>query len=343
MASGGDLTVAVHDDLHAITPIGWDKMVAAAGAPIFYDSRYLTAYQQFPLGPIARFGYLAVTEPGADLPVAVVPLTLHLAADPFGRLRGTYPGIECEPALLSHVWHCYDTQIVGGAGRPEVAEAIVAALADLAMAWQARWYGFVNVERGSATANALTAAGLGGVPLIDRFGTDLTGLTDLGDYLKRLAVRPRANITRMVRRAADNDMTTTVCAAHECDLDEVAELCGRTAARFGNTGFYPREAFAGFVTELGPLAHILAVRQRDRLVAVGVCLTDDRRFHTWTCGVDYAVTGNASPYAVLFAESMSLAIRLGLPVFEGGRSNEVFKTRHGLAVRHLDAHVRRVQ
>ncbi len=119
-------------------------------------------------------------------------------------------------------------------------------------------------------------------------------------------------------------------------------MCGRTAARFGNPGFYPASTFVRFVSALGARAQVLAIRQHGRMVAVGVCLTDERRFHTWACGVDYNVSGNASPYALLFAESVALAIRLGSAVIEGGRSNAVFKTRHGLSIRHLDAYLSRV-
>ncbi|HVB43690.1 MAG TPA: GNAT family N-acetyltransferase [Streptosporangiaceae bacterium] len=337
------MTVQTYDDPEAISGIGWNELVRADAAPVFYQTGYLTAYSRSPLAVVDRFSYLVVRQAPAERPVAVVPVALHREADPLGGLRGIHPGVEHGPALLSHVWHCYDTRIVGlaalGEAGTDVAAVVVQALADLADRWGARWFGFVNVERGSATAAALTAAGLAGTHLVDRFRADLTGLTSFEGYLRRLGTRPRANLTRCARRAAEVGISTSITGAADCDLDEVAELCGRSAARFGNPGFYPTQTFASFVAGLGPLAHVLAVRQSGRLVAVGVCLTDERRFHTWTCGVDYDVVGNASPYTLLFAESVALAIRLGLPVLEGGRSNAVFKTRHGLAPCRLDAHL----
>lgn len=331
--------VEIHDDPRTAARAGWDAVVQAAGAPIFYQSAYLSAYHDAPLGEIDRFGYLVARGAPAEPPLAVVPVALYRYADPLGGLRRIHPGIERELALLSHVWHCYDTRLVGPTGRGDVVDAVLATIRDLASSWQARWCGFINVERGSPTAVALNTAGVPGAHLVDRFVANLAGLGCLADYLARLRPRARANLTRTMRRAADAGMATSVVPAAGADLAEIAELCGRTATRFGNTGFYPAGTFARFVTTLGPLAHIIEVRQGGRLVAAGVCLTDDQRFHTWTCGVDYDVSGSASPYAVLFVESVALALRLRRPVLEGGRSNEVFKQRHGLAVRHLDAHV----
>lgn len=333
------MPVEFHVDPRQAAQAGWDIVVKASGAPIFYRSDYLTAYHDAPLGDVDRFGYLIVKDPGGDLPVAVVPVALHRRADPLGGLRRIHPGIERGSALLSHVWHCYDTSLVGLADRTDIAAAVVAAMRDLAASWRAGWFGFVNVERGTATASALTAAGLPGAHLVDRFSADLTGLADLDSYLLRLAPRPRANLVRNARRASEAGITTDVGTSAGADLDEIAELCARTAARFGNGGFYPEGTFASFVRALGPVVHLLRIRQRGRLVAAGVCLVDECRFHTWTCGVDYDVTGNASPYTLLFSESVALAIKLGLPVLEGGRSNETFKRRHGLTRRHLDAHV----
>jgi len=333
-----DIAIDLYDDPHAAAAAGWDALAAAAVAPVFYRPAYLTAYHDAPLAPLDRVAYLVVRAGGE--PVAALPVALHPAADPLGGLRGAHPGIEDGPALLSHVWHCYDTRIVGATDRP-VVDAILGTLAELARAWGAPWYGLVNVERGGPTAAALTGAGLVGRHIIDRFATDLRGVADLDGFLARLGERPRANLRRTARRAAESGLTTTVGPATGADLTEIAELCGRTAARFGNAGFYPADTFVRFVRTLGPAAHVLQIRQRDRLVAAGVCLTDELRFHTWTCGVDYEVTGNASPYAVLYIESVRLAIALGRPVLEGGRSNEAFKRRHGLTARRLDAYLAR--
>lgn len=329
------ISVEVHDD----PPLAvWDDLVRTDGAPVFYDSAYLDAYRHDPLTDIARFGYLLARDRDGT-PVGALPVALHLEPDPLGQLARAVPDLG-GPALLSHVWHCYDARIVGAA-RADVVDALLAAAARLAVEWGAGWYGLVNVERSSPTAAALAAAGWTGAHLVDRWATDLTGVADLPGFLAGLGRSGRANLVRTARRAAEHGMVTAVGAPDTADLAEIAGLCQATAGRFGTGGFYPPDTFARFVTALGPRAHVIQVRQGGRLVAVGVCLADATRFHTWTCGVDYRVTGNASPYPVLFAQSVALALRLRRPVFEGGRGNETFKRRHGLRPRPLDAYLRR--
>jgi CelD/BcsL family acetyltransferase involved in cellulose biosynthesis len=332
------LVVEVHDTPSGAVRSGWDELVRASAAPVFYRSRYLSAYHDHPLADIDRFGYLMVRESGGR-PLAALPVARYARPDPVGALRAVDPAIASRPALLSHVWHCYDSQVVGAVRRADVVAAVLHAMRTLAVRWGAAWFGLVNVARDGPTAAALSAAGLPGRHLVDRFVADLTGLADFDGYLRRLRPRARANLVRNRRRADEAGLTCATLPVDEADLDEIARLCARTAARFGNVGFYPPATFARFVTALGDCAHVLEVRHAGRLVAVGVCLTDEHRFHTWTCGVDYDVPGRASPYTLLFAESVALALRLRRPVLEGGRSNGVYKERHGLRVRHLDAHL----
>ncbi|MCA1705915.1 MAG: GNAT family N-acetyltransferase [Actinobacteria bacterium] len=332
-----ELAVEVRYSCTDLEPAEWDEVVAAADAPVFYSHAYLTAYERDPLGEIHGFAYLMVRRRGTGSAVAVAPLYYQRYPDPLGCLYAAYPEVAGSPALLSHVWHCYDGQLASVVGAAPVLPAVLDTLREVGRRFGALWCGLVNVDRAGSTAAALRAAGQPMRHLVNRFAVDLVGLTDFDSYLARLGERARANLRRNARRAADAGVAARVRPVGEVDLDEIAELCGRTAARFGNTGFYPAARFGRFVTALGPSVQVIEVRQADRLVAVGVCLTDPARFHTWTCGVDYAVDGNFSPYAVLFAESVALALTLRRPILEGGRSNAVFKERHGLRARHLDA------
>jgi hypothetical protein len=326
------ITVEEYEDPGAVARAGWNDLVSADHAPVFYESAYLAAYHDHPLGDIARFSYL-IARDGDGRPVGGMPVALHRDPDPLHQLPIT------GTALLSHVWHCYDARVIG-AERPAVAAALLDTMARLAADWRADWYGLINVAKGTPTARSLARAGWAERHMSDRFVADLSGVAELSDYLARLRVSGRANLVRNGRRAADHAMFTTVGPATDADLAEIAALCEATSARFGGH-FYPKAVFARFVTALGPLAHVIQVRQRGRLVAVGVCLADATRFHAWTCGVNYSVTGNASPYAVLFAESIALASRLGRQFFEGGRGNETFKRRHGLTPIPVYAYVRR--
>lgn len=318
--------------IREIDAADWNFVVRESGAPVFYEHAYLRAYEQTPLTDVDAFAYFVVRDGGK--PVAVTPAYLQTAADPLRCLHAAYPEARDQPALLSHTWHCYDAHVPA---TTEVLPRLLDAMTRTASVFRAQWCGFVNVRRGSALSQSLRANGLPARHLLDRWTADLGGVTDYGHYLARLGQRARANLRRNERRSREAGVTIDVVPVEHAALDEFLLLCTKTASRFENNGFHPDPTFAAFVRGLGDLAHVIEVRQHDKLVAAGACLADSARLHTWTCGVDYAVDGNYSPYGVLFAESVKLAVRLGKRVFEGGRGNEVFNRRHGLSPRPLDA------
>ena len=328
------LRVEFSRSIREIDAADWDAVVHAAKAPVFYEHAYVSAYEQSPLTNIDSFAYFVVRD--KDKAVAVTPAYLQTAADPLRCLYEAYPEARDQPALLSHTWHCYDAHVPSAIGTKAIPNLLDAMLRT-ASVFRARWCGFVNVQRGSALGQELRSNGLPARHLIDRWAADLTGVTTYEHYLARIGERARANLRRNERRSTEAGVTIEVVDVAHAALDEITVLCGQTAMRFENGGFYPKATFGRFVKALGEAAHVIEVRQRGRLVAVGICLTDATRFHTWTCGVDYAIEGNYSPYGVLFAESVRLAIRLGKPVLEGGRSNAAFKQRHGMSPKHLDA------
>jgi predicted N-acyltransferase len=312
----------------------WDSVVHAGDAPVFYEHAYVSAYEQVPLTNTDYSGCFLVRD-GGQL-VGVLPVHLQSAPNPLRGLHEAYPEARGAAVLLSHTWHCYDAHVPATA---EVLPLLLDAMATAASMFGARWYGFVNVQRGNALSQGLRAAGLPARHLTDRWAT---GLTTYENYLAKLGIRARANLRRNERRSREADVTVEVLPADHAALDEISRLCTKTAIRFDSSGFYPGSTFTRFVTALGDLVHVIEVRQHRKLVAAGVCLADATRFHTWTCGVDYAVDGRYSPYGVLFAESVKLAIRLGKTTLEGGRDNAAFKRRYGLSPRHLDAVLIRV-
>jgi predicted N-acyltransferase len=267
-----------------------------------------------------------------------VPLYLMPRPDPLGKLAAAFPVGPAEPALLSASWHCYDGTLVA----PELSGDLVAAVLDgmkaAAVTLGARWFGFVNVERGGPTSAALAAAGLPLAFLEDRYATDLSGVDDLDGWLARLGPRYRQNVRRRRRRAADAGLTLTVGTTGDVDVAEAAALCRATAGGFDNSSFYPAGVFERFLARLAPVTRVIEARHGGRLVGVCVCLLDAGRLHTWIGGYDHAGAGaNVSPYTVVFAEAVELALALGRPVLEGGRRNEAYKLRYGLSPRRLDA------
>jgi predicted N-acyltransferase len=321
--------VEFSNSIKEVDAADWNSVVHASGAPVFYEHAYVSAYEQAPLTNADYSGCFVVRD--GEKPVAVLPIYLQSAVNPLRRLHEAYPEAAGQRVLLSHTWHCYDAHVPATA---EVLPRLLHAMTRAASVLEAHWWGFVNVERGSALSQQLRAAGLPARHLTDRWATRLTTYER---YLSGLGIRARANLRRNERRSKEAGVTVEVLPADHAALDEISLLCAKTATRFDTSGFYPGSTLTKFVLALGGLAHVIEVRQHGRLVAAGICLADATRFHTWTCGVDYAVDGRYSPYGVLFAESVKLAIRLGKTTLEGGRGNADFKRRYGLSPRHLDA------
>jgi len=335
--AGDEFDVQVVDRIGSVDAVAWDAAVDAHRLPVFYSRPFLDAYERYPLTGIAEATYLLVRRRGdPGPPAAVLPAYLQTRPDPLGCLTPAYPATAGQPALLSHVWHCYDARIGGAATSPGLAVAVVSALRRKARELGAPWCGLVNVHRDGPTATALAGAGLPLRHLVDRFAAEVAGLTDLEHFLARSA-RPRAggNLRRYRRRAAEHGVTSAVVPVDEADLPAVAALCRQSSGKHGSHSYYPADRFERFVAALGPAARVIEVRQHDRLLSAGVCLLDDHRLHCWAGGADYRVDGNFSPYYLMFADSIALALRLHRSTFEGGRGNAEFKLRHGLVARPL--------
>jgi predicted N-acyltransferase len=331
-----ELVVERTDELDQIDPGEWDRVITEADAPVFYSHAFVAAYDRFPLAPIDGQTYLVVRRRADGAAVAVVPAYLQTRPDPTGCLAAAYPDVR-GTALLSHAWHCYDGRLAAIVEHEELVPAVLDALRSAARSFGAEWFGLVNVGRDGATGNALRAAGLPMRHLVDRFTMDLRGMACFDDYLNRLGHNSRHNMRRNLRRAAEAGVTTEVLPVSGAQLDEIAALSAATAARFGNTAFYRPDTFADFVRALGPSAGAIEVRQHGRLVSHVVYLIDEQRFHAWTGGVDYEVDGGFSAYRVMHAAFVSLAVKLGRSILEGGRGNAAFKEPHGMRPLPLDA------
>ena len=185
----------------------WDSLVHASGAPVFYEHAYISAYEQAPLIN-ADYSACFLMWDGEKL-VGMLPVYLQSAVNPLRRLHEVYPEARGGPALLSHTWHCYDTHVPATA---EVLPVLLDAMAQAASALGARWYGFVNVQRGGALSRDLRAAGLPARHLTDRWVTDLGSYEN---YLARLGIRARANLRRNERRSREAGVAIEIFKASD--------------------------------------------------------------------------------------------------------------------------------
>jgi Acetyltransferase (GNAT) domain len=324
------VSVRLHDSIRSVSAV-WDEAVRASSAPVFYERRYLEAYEDVPLVAVERCAYLVATRDGA---AAVLPAFVVAKMDPLGALAAAFPDVPSGRGLVTPGWHCYDGRIPATRPGSELVADLADALADLAHEAGIEWGALVNFTDG---------AGLGGTKatIDERFLLDLARFESAEAYVASLPPKVRQNVRRWRRRAEEAGATITVGHAADADLDGIVELARATAAKYGAGDFYRAGPFQRFVRALGDAAVAIEVRLGDRLLSGGVCLVDAERFHTWTCGVDYDADPPFSPYTLLFVESVRAAFERGLPVLEGGRRNAEYKLRYGLRRQPLDGYLLR--
>src|SRR4051812_22561326 len=183
---------------------GWDDLVTADRAPLFYRPDVLRAYHHHPLRDVLSAFYLTVRREGGDDPIAVLPVYLQPADDPLGVLAAILPGFRPagRPLLLSHVWHWYDTHLPAQELTLDVVDAVCGELAQLAAVTGAQGLGFMNVADGSKLAAALRATGQEPQMIDARHVMDLGGFDSVDAYLTSIPAHARQDLRRHARRAA---------------------------------------------------------------------------------------------------------------------------------------------
>jgi hypothetical protein len=320
---------------------GWNELVTACGAPVFYRSEFLRAFERMPLHGVSKWCYLVGVgvDDGLGPPRFGLPVWVQRGVDPMRMLADHFPAMAGETMVLSHVWHCYDTHLPAHALDIATVRAVLDALRRVADEAGAAGFGFVNVSADGALARALDGIGVRGVDVDRRFTADLSGFACLDDYINTLGHKERNNLRRYLRRARDADVRVTFGDPTDGDLDEFVALARANAAKYDNAGYYQPGLFQDFVRALGPAARLLEMRYRGKLAGAFIALLDDHRFHVWAGGHDYAAIPRVSPFYLGFTHLLREAIDADFPVLEAGRRNEPFKTRYGMRPRTVRAYL----
>jgi predicted N-acyltransferase len=222
---------------------------------------------------------------------------------------------------------------------PEIVDDVLHALRrETSRAGIAR-FGFINVERGTPTADALVSAGLDGTRLDVRYWLDLTRFGHESDYLAALRPSARLEYRRHLRRAEEAGVEVVERHASADEGAERMRLFELSMARLGSPGYYSAERIAAFLRDMRTQARVVEVMLDDDLLALGVLFVDSTKVYTWAAGYDRERRLPFSPYYVLHAASVRLGLRLGVPALEGGRRNGRFKERYGMAPKILYAHM----
>lgn len=331
------IRVRTYQSIEDADPNRWDGLVSRCGAPLFYRSAFLRAFERFPLHDVRRRVYLTGEDERGAL-VFASPLYVLKDADPMGILRDHFPGYCDKTVLVNHVWHCYDTWLPAERLDPEVVSTMLASMADLAVDHGAALWGFTNVDGHGALSRALGALGLAGVEVEQRFVADLSAVADLDGYLAGLEQRVRSNLKRYARIAERVGLTARVVDVEQADLEGFVDLARTGAAKYNNADYYRPGVFDAFLRALGAHVRVLEQRLDGRLIGAAVLLVDGSALHWWVCGNDYRAVPQISPFYLAFLGAVGEALREGKSSLEAGRRNPRFKTRHGLRPRPVLAH-----
>jgi Acetyltransferase (GNAT) domain len=300
---------------------------AAGASEFYYGHEFLRAYENEPIQPVHDVYYIEVVD-DHGAPIALTPC--YVQGDPL-RALGLRDG---ELALLSHVWHCSDTQLASTRTTPDVAATIAEAMRGIAAAAGLSRFGFINVAAGSPSAEALAAAGLPGIDLDTRYVMDLAGLGDWEGYLAALRPSARHEYRRQLRRADDAGVAIVHRAPGSPEDPESLQIFETLMERVGSAGYYSKERISAFLTYTPSCARMIEVVLDGTLLAKAIVMVESRKIHAWAGGYDRDRDERAdlpfSSYYVLMAAIMKLGFSLGVPILEGGRRNAAFKTRFGM-------------
>ncbi len=335
------MKVEVHSSLEKVGVERWNDLMAACGAPVFYYSSFLTAFERLPLHAVREFHYIVGVGESGDLQFGF-PAFLLDGTDPMRVLATHFAELTGKPVLLSHVWHCYDSWLPARQLDEATIRPAIEAFEDVARQLRVTAYGFVNVAGDGALAAALDNAGLSGKQIDRRFNVDLRPFGDPDAYLKHLGHSSRSAAHKCQNRAEIAGVRTRFVDIASGDVDGFIKLARANAAKYNNSDYYRPGLFGEFVGMLGAQAKLLEIHQGDRLIGASVCLTDARRFHFWACGSDYEAIPRVSPFYLAFLAILSEALRTGAPLLEAGRRNETFKLRYGFSPHPVHAHIARL-
>jgi predicted N-acyltransferase len=327
------IDIRVHERFGEIDAEEWDCFIEAVGAPAFYSSAFLSAYERSPLQAAQAIFYIVLRERAGKQLLAVLPAYLQSIDDPAGDVSSVVKAPETGSGLilLTHVVHCYDSYLPSVELNSMIVGKIVAALADLAAQTRADYFGFLHVDAASPLPELLREVGMRIVPMESRFNRNVTEFKDVDGYIAAMpSSKARRNLRRCYRQAGQHDMTVEVGDGTVDHLASAVELCHLTAAQHGTPTYYPPATMPDFIAGLGTTVDVISVKQRDVLIAAAISLKDRYRYHFWACGIRAGEYGPISPFSLLFHRAIHETTQAGIPVLECGRGNEIFKYRHGL-------------
>jgi predicted N-acyltransferase len=169
--------------------------------------------------------------------------------------------------------HCYESTILAHNQSPELYQLILTHLKKLAEEKNVKYYGILNV----LDKNLMTSAHQINYQvnhMWDRFYVDFSKFKHIEDFLLQLTGKGRQLYRSQLRKFEQSNATAVVESAPFKNLQEVVELCYETTSKYGTGDYYPKEAFAKFITTCGDLMRLISIYLNGKRVGVMIALLE---------------------------------------------------------------------
>ena len=321
-----DLTVQVLESIEQTAPAEWDEL---CGPRAFADHRWLRFTEQILIGHRPR--YLLVRR-RKRLEAAVVcsieeRFENRVLQRHAGWLLRRFPCVRCavpvsyQPGILT---------------RPDADEArpipaVLDAVRQLAVRERALFTTVGHLSPDTVTWSALTAAGCR--PLSRWMGTTLPiAWSSFGEYLASQPKSHRRAITR-TRRGAERD---GIVVCHRpwvvADAPVLWQLIQNVLQRHGALETYAADLLPCAAAIFGDDLHLLVAEQSGEAIGCVVMVRSQNDLLAKWIGLDYGRTWDTDTYRLLLAETVALAIELGVERLWLGATALETKRQFGVTV-----------
>jgi len=307
----------------------WDQLVRDCRASIFFDSHILTAIFHHSVEAPLAIRYFAVMD-GADLVAAAVAYALRTSIwwSYYEQLTGS-PDLFGGPwiAMPSVLTWNGDIPLRAGSDAAEVAALLVAAGRRFARDHQAVALAITNVTRDAPLTAPLRAQADHAILLDNDAVIPVHASFDA--YLASLQVDVRRDLVRRRRRAEERGCRWLTGRASDFPpgtLDRLVDLINSGATRHGQEPEYS----LALIRELAaaPSARVFLGTFEGEPIAGFLAHEDPVALHLQAGGWDSS-RKELSPFVSIVYEVMAKAHAWSKQAVEFGRTNYVFKRKHG--------------
>lgn len=316
------LTVRPLRNARSLPVSAWDGVVQAAGAPLFYRARFLTALERYPFYDVLESRFLVLGSAGTA--VGVLPAYRVREASPIiERSAAAWKGI-----WVSHLPHWYDSWwpflLPAAALVPAIPHVLATAgIPQLLLQ---------NVGH-AGLCGALARSGYVLSPCDVRYAADLDAVRAYEDWERAAGSSTRRNLRRAVNRAAASGLHLSIHHPRDTDVARVVELCRRSAIAHGNHDWLPAKPVHDLMISLSNDVVVHEIRDnKGRVAAAAVGFHDGSTYHSWSGGVepDPEHYGNVDLNLLLYISEHRYAVGKGCARLEGGRRSGELKQRLGM-------------